>query len=207
MTADAEQHGPAIAVVGAGLRGTAYARRIRGTGRGRVVAVAEPDPVRRRRFAAEHRIPPERVFTDWREPAAAGDARTAVRLADGAVIATQDAEHAEPAVRPAGQGSHILLEKPMATTETDAERVVAAAERAGVMLAVCHVLRYTPYTRTFRRLVAGGRIGTPVSVQHLEPVGWSPTTPPRRVCAGHCAKDPTGAACTRATTTWSTTRW
>jgi predicted dehydrogenase len=165
----ADTRGPTIAVVGAGLRGTAYARRIRTGARGRVVAVAEPDPLRRERFAAEHAIPPERAFASWTGLAEAG---TAGRLADGVIIATQDAEHAEPAVRLAGQGYHILLEKPMATTEADAERVVTAAERAGTMLAVCHVLRYTPYTRTIRRLLDDGRIGTPVNVQHLEPVGW-----------------------------------
>ncbi|MFI0350352.1 Gfo/Idh/MocA family protein [Actinomadura sp. 9N407] len=160
---------PTIAVVGAGLRGSTYARRILATARGRIVAVAEPDPQRRERFAAEHRIPPDRVFASWTELVDAGREH---RLADGAIIATQDTEHAEPAVRLAGQGYHILLEKPMATTEADAERVVAAAERAGTMLAVCHVLRYTPYTRLIRHLLDAGRIGTPISVQHLEPVGW-----------------------------------
>ncbi|TDC93803.1 Gfo/Idh/MocA family oxidoreductase [Actinomadura sp. 7K507] len=157
---------PAIAVAGAGLRGAAYAARIAGTGAGRIVAVAEPDPGRRARFAADHGIPPERAFPGWREMAAAG------RLADGVVIATQDAEHAGPAIRFAGLGCHILLEKPMATSEADALRIADAVESAGVMLAVCHVLRYTGYTRTVRDLIAGGRIGTPVSVQHLEPVGW-----------------------------------
>ncbi|MFD0688882.1 Gfo/Idh/MocA family protein [Actinomadura fibrosa] len=157
---------PAIAVAGAGLRGSGYARRIREAGRGRIVAVAEPDPARRARFAAEHGLPPERTFAGWREMAAAG------RPADGVIIATQDAEHAGPAVAFAGLGCHILLEKPMATSEADAVRVLEAAERAGVMLAVCHVLRYTPYTRLVRGLLADGRIGAPVSVQHLEPVGW-----------------------------------
>jgi predicted dehydrogenase len=161
-----QETGPAIAVAGAGLRGLGYAARIRETGAGRVVAVAEPDPARRARFAAEHGIPPERTFTGWREMAARG------RPADGVIIATQDAEHAEPAVRFAGLGCHILLEKPMATSEADALRVVDAVERAGVMLAVCHVLRYTAYTRALSRLIEDGRIGAPVSVQHLEPVGW-----------------------------------
>ncbi|MFI0443810.1 Gfo/Idh/MocA family protein [Actinomadura sp. 6N118] len=131
-----------------------------------VVAVAEPDPARRERFAAEHRIPPERVFADWRDLAAAG------RLADGVIIATQDAEHAEPAIRFADLGYHILLEKPMATNEADAAAIVAAARRNGSTLAVCHVLRYTPYTAVIRELIAAGRIGTPISIQHLEPVGW-----------------------------------
>jgi predicted dehydrogenase len=161
-----------LAVAGAGLRGTTYARRALSTRAAKVVAVAERDPVRRAAFATEHGLPPERVFADWRELAAAG------RVADGVIIATQDAEHVEPAVRFAGLGYHILLEKPMATSEADCARIVEAVERAGSMLAVCHVLRYTPCTREIRKLIAAGRIGDPLSVQHLEPVGWG-TTPIR----------------------------
>ncbi|HSO68743.1 MAG TPA: Gfo/Idh/MocA family oxidoreductase, partial [Arachnia sp.] len=37
---------------------------------------------------------------------------------------------------------------------------------------VCHVLRYTPYTRRLRELLSSGAVGDPVSVEHLEPVGW-----------------------------------
>lgn len=155
-----------IAVAGAGLRGSRYARRVRGTGAATVVAVAERDPARRARFAAEHGVPPERTFADWRDLAEIG------RIADGLVIATQDTEHVEPAVRFTGLGYHILLEKPMATSEADCVRIVEAVERSGTMLAVCHVLRYTPYTRTLRSLIAAGRVGEPTSVQHLEPLGW-----------------------------------
>lgn len=39
------------------------------------------------------------------------------------------------------QGYHILLEKPMATTEEDCLKIYEACVRADVMLAVCHVLR------------------------------------------------------------------
>ena len=78
----------------------------------------------------------------------------------------------DPAVRLAGLGYHLLLEKPMAPTEAEAADIAAAAERAGVIVAVCHVLRYTPYTRVVKRLIADGRVGRLVSVEHLEPVGW-----------------------------------
>jgi predicted dehydrogenase len=69
-------------------------------------------------------------------------------------------------------GYHILLEKPMATSEEEAVAIADAADRNKIMLAVCHVMRYTPYTRTLKRLLDEGRIGRLVSVQHLEPVGW-----------------------------------
>ncbi|MFE9459534.1 Gfo/Idh/MocA family protein [Streptomyces californicus] len=155
-----------LAVIGAGLRGIGYARHARSTGLARVVAVAEPDEERRTRFAAEHGIPAENVFADWRE------LLDRDRLADGAIISTQDRMHVGPAVRAAELGYHLLLEKPMAPTEEEAALIAAAAERHGVLLAVCHVMRYTPYTRALKELLDKGRIGEVMNIQHLEQVGW-----------------------------------
>lgn len=153
-----------LLVVGAGIRGTAYARYAVDAG-ARIAAVAEPDPARRARFVRE--FAPEYVFDGW-ERLADVDTRTA----DAAVVATQDRMHADPAVLLAGQGYHLLLEKPMAPTEDEAARIADAAVAAGVHVAVCHVLRYTPYTTVLKGLLDAGRIGRLVSVQHLEPVGW-----------------------------------
>lgn len=160
------QQSVTMAVVGAGNRGRQYARLAAGTGRVRVVAVADPSPGRRELLAEEHGIGPEGVFEDWRAFAAQP------RLADAVVIATQDREHVDPAVTLAGLGYHILLEKPIAPTEEESVQIIEAAEEAGVQLAVCHVLRYTPHTRRLRALLDEGRVGEIVSVQHLEPVGW-----------------------------------
>ncbi|MFD6275890.1 Gfo/Idh/MocA family protein [Streptomyces sp. NPDC060209] len=155
-----------MVLVGAGLRGMTYTRRALATGAGRVVAVAEPDPLRRARAAEEFGVPPERLYAGWSEVAAAG------KLADACVIATQDRMHVDPAVALADLGYHILLEKPMATSEDHASAIADAAQRNGILLAVCHVLRYTSYTRCLKGLLDSGDIGRLVSVQHLEPVGW-----------------------------------
>jgi predicted dehydrogenase len=155
-----------LALVGAGLRGQTYARHATAGGQARVVAVAEPDPQRRESAAAEFGIPADRVYADWAGLAAAG------RLADAAIVATQDRLHLAPAVALADLGYHLLLEKPMAPTEPEAAEIAAAAVRNGVILAVCHVLRYTAYTRLVKGLLDEGRIGQLVGVEHLEPVGW-----------------------------------
>ncbi|MBE3010651.1 Gfo/Idh/MocA family oxidoreductase [Microbispora sp. NEAU-D428] len=155
-----------LAIVGAGARGAAYARIAAAEGTATVVAVADPDPERRLALAAEFAIPPARVFADWTELAACP------RLADAVIIATPDRLHADPACALADRGYALLLEKPMAPTEEEAERIVAAAVRNDVLLAVCHVLRYTPYSRRLKEIVDSGRIGDIVSVEHLEPVGW-----------------------------------
>src|SRR6202043_3502912 len=67
---------------------------------------------------------------------------------------------------------HILLEKPMAPGETGCWRIVAAVEEAGVMLAVGHGMRYTPYTRAVKEIFPPGPLGDIMSIQHLEPLGF-----------------------------------
>ncbi|HEX3792122.1 MAG TPA: Gfo/Idh/MocA family oxidoreductase [Pseudonocardiaceae bacterium] len=154
-----------VAVLGAGVRGRDHGRRIRRSG-GLITAVAEPDDGRRARFAVDHDLPPSACFTDWRDLA-----EHAADRADAVLITTQDDDHADSCVRFAELGRHILCEKPMAPTEPDAARMVAAVARAGVLFAVLHPLRYMPYTDVIKQLVRAGRIGRIVNVQHLEPVG------------------------------------
>jgi predicted dehydrogenase len=156
-----------LVVVGAGNRGTTHGEwALANPDRARVVAVSEPREPRRARFAARHRLPAGAAFADWRELAGRG------RIADAVLVCTQDAMHVEPAVALAEAGYHVLLEKPMATTEAGCRRIVEAVERAGVILSVGHVLRYTPYTTLVKRMVDAGRLGRVVSAQHLEPVGF-----------------------------------
>jgi predicted dehydrogenase len=155
------------AVVGAGDRGGAYARWVaRNPDRAKVVAVAEPRPYQRTTLAGAHAIPAERVFESWRELA------DAPRLADAAIVATHDTEHVEPAITLARKGYHLLVEKPLAPNEERCHTLVRAVTEAGVLFAVCHVMRYRPYTRLLKNIVDSGRIGTVLSVQHLEPVGY-----------------------------------
>jgi predicted dehydrogenase len=156
-----------LIVIGAGSRGAVYADYVRAhPAEVRIVGIAEPRAAHRDRLARDHRIPPDQVVADWRALAARP------RLADAAVIATPDAEHADPAVALADRGYHLLLEKPMAPTAADCHRIAAAAGRNQVIVAVAHVLRYTPYTERLKAIVDAGRIGEIVTITHLEPVGY-----------------------------------
>ena len=158
---------PTFLVLGAGSRGNTYADHLADHAeQGEVVAVAEPDPVRRAAFAERHGLRPDRVYASWRE------ALAQPKLSDAVIVTTQDADHVGPAVKAAAMGYHILLEKPIAPTEAETRQVVEAAQAAGVLFAVCHVLRYTPHTLALQRLLAEGAIGEVQSIEHLEPVGW-----------------------------------
>jgi predicted dehydrogenase len=154
-----------IAVVGAGARGAAYAElAAQWPDRVRIVAVAEPRDAIRIRFATRHSLRPDLVFTDWRELAARG------RVADAVLVSTLDSEHLEPTTVFAEQGYDILLEKPIAPAEAESVAIGEVAASTGVTVAVCHVMRYTPYTRALKELLP--RLGAIVSVEHLEPIGW-----------------------------------
>jgi predicted dehydrogenase len=154
-------------VAGAGGRGMGYSQfALAHPDRLRITGVAEPRAWNRQYMVDTHRLPAENVFADWRDLAARP------RFADAVIIATQDAMHVEPAIAFAKQGYAILLEKPMAPSEAECQRIVQAALESQVLFAVCHVMRYTGYTQALKAFIDSGAIGEVVSVQHLEPVGY-----------------------------------
>ena len=156
-----------LIVLGAGSRGQAYAQfALDHPDRAQVVALAEPREFHRQRMATAHAVPAARAFADWR------DLTERPRMADAAIVATPDALHTGPAIALAERGYHLLLEKPMAPTAADCTRIVDAVKTAGVLFAVCHVLRYTDYTKRVKAILDAGELGEVVSMQHLEPVGF-----------------------------------
>ena len=130
------------------------------------VAVAEPRPERRSLFASAHGIPPECCYRSWDELFAAG------KLADLCFVTTQDRHHTAPALGALELGYHVLLEKPMAVTEHDCRRLVAASEIAGRQLRVAHVLRYTKFFSTVKQALSRGLIGKIVNINHSENVSY-----------------------------------
>lgn len=158
---------PITAVLcGAGLRGTdAYGPyALAHPDELRFVAVAEPDPVRRSRFAAQHGIPEERQYASWEALLSAG------KLADSCLVMTQDQMHREPAIAALSQGYDVLLEKPMAHNLADCVALVQAAEHHGRLLQICHVLRYTPFFMKLNEILQSGRLGDIITVEHRENV-------------------------------------
>ena len=156
-------------IIGGGGRGTIYAKHIlelRERGMDvNVVAIAEPRPYFRDRIGDLYHIPEDRRFEDWHQLLSLG------RIADAAIITTQDRMHLEPCLALAELKYHILIEKPLAPDPEGCHQIAESANRNGVLLSVCHVLRYSNYTRTLKRLIDDGAVGQVLSVQHLEPVG------------------------------------
>lgn len=78
---------------------------------------------------------------------------------DAIVLATPVPSHAELAVRTLEAGKHCFVEKPLAQTVLDATRAVAAAEQAGRVLMVGHLLEYHPGLGKLKELADTGELG------------------------------------------------
>lgn len=83
---------------------------------------------------------------------------------DAVVIAAPAPAHAKLALAAIDAGKHVFVEKPLALSVEDAQRIVDAADRANVTLFVGHVLLYHPAVRALLHCVQDGRIGR---VRHL----------------------------------------
>ncbi|HPL27914.1 MAG TPA: Gfo/Idh/MocA family oxidoreductase, partial [Anaerolineae bacterium] len=83
---------------------------------------------------------------------------------DAVVIATGESFHLEPALYAAAAGKHMLIEKPLATSSMDGEKMIAAAAQSGVLLMVAHALRFDPNYGRARQAVRSGTLGDLVHV-------------------------------------------
>ena len=151
-------------LIGAGQRGMVYARYAHQKGH-EIAAVAESDPVRREIAAAEFDIPSERQF-DSGAALLAED-----RMGEAAIIATMDRDHYHEAIPAMEKGYHLLLEKPISPFPEETLAIEKAAERTGRHITVCHVLRYSPFFREIRKVIAEGKIGRVITIQHNENIG------------------------------------
>ena len=83
---------------------------------------------------------------------------------DAVIVAAPASAHADIALRAIAAGKNVFVEKPLALSVDDAQRVVEAADNAGVTLFVGHVLLYHPAVSALIEAVRAGRIGR---VRHL----------------------------------------
>lgn len=131
-----------------------------------VIAIADPRPDRLKIAREEWGIPEERCY------ATAEELFAQEKMADAAVIATQDQQHVAHAEAALKAGYHLLLEKPVAVDIKGCLTVLDLARKYRKHVVVCHVLRYTPFYNTIQKLIQEGHIGEVVTIQAMEQVGY-----------------------------------
>ena len=145
-----------LAVIGVGLMGAKHAALVRAHADCTLVGLADPDPAR------------QTVADTLAVPFYATAAELLQRQRPaGVIVATPNAQHAPVALACLAQGVPVLIEKPVADTLAQAERIVVAARTAGVATLVGHHRRHNPLVQRTRALVRGGALGRLIGVSAL----------------------------------------
>ena len=155
-----------LILVGGGDRGSSYLKYLQlFPEKFAVVGLAEPVEAKRNSLRDTYGIPAENCFESYE------DLLALPKMADVAMICTQDKMHVAPALLAIEKGYDLLLEKPIAPTAEECFTVAEAARKKGVRALVCHVLRYTPFYRAVKRLLDEGAVGEITNIEHREGVG------------------------------------
>lgn len=84
---------------------------------------------------------------------------------DAVILVTPHSLHTDQIVAGAAAGKHVFTEKPFALNKADAERAVAAAEKAGIMIGLGHNQRYGAPQTVIKAMIDAGELG---EIMHLE---------------------------------------
>ena len=143
-----------VGIIGAGQAGERHAVGFATCRGANLVGMADVVEDRAAALANRFEATP---YTDWRDMLEAG--------LDILVVSLPHNLHVAPAEAAAERGVHVLMEKPIATTLADAERIVRVCKDADVKLTVSFVHRFREELQTARGWLEQGLIGTPQVVR------------------------------------------
>ena len=157
-----------VVVIGCGNRGRMYSKYSK-TFNQHIKVVGASDIIESRcNYVGDlHNIPQENRFGHYRE------VFERPKMADAVIIATPDDRHYEPCIKAMQMGYHVLLEKPAAPTEKECKDILKVSQATNRIVAISHVLRYSPYFIAMKSVVDSGAIGELVSIQHMEPIQYA----------------------------------
>jgi UDP-N-acetyl-2-amino-2-deoxyglucuronate dehydrogenase len=140
---------PKAAIIGCGDVSIVHFEALAGMDDAELVAVCETDPERRAAAQRAHGVP---GFEDYRDMLEA-DAPDVVH------ITTPHHEHAAIAIECLRRGVNVVLEKPLAHTLTEGEKLLAAAADSPARIGLCFQNRYNAPVQEMRRLLDSGELG------------------------------------------------
>lgn len=142
-----------VAIIGCGKISVNHAEAVHSFPRADLSALCDPE--RTRAQALRSRFGAGAVYTNV-------STLLAEQSPDVVCICTPHPTHEKLVLEAAAAGAHILCEKPLAVELDSAQRMIDAAQAAGVQLGVLFQRRYWPAARRIRSAIDSGLIGTPV---------------------------------------------
>lgn len=152
-----------VGIIGAGGMGRAHAMQLRQIEGVEIVAVCDVDESRAKALADELNAA---AFKDHRDLLSTD--------VDAVWVCTPDYAHKEPVMDAAAAGKHIFCEKPIANTIEDAEAMVEAVTKSGVINMIGYVLRFYPTFSEVRGRFASGELGELVTAWIRRFMPWTP---------------------------------
>jgi glucose-fructose oxidoreductase len=126
-----------------------------------IVGICDEDPAKMEGVISNFVIPAERQFTDYR-------ACLEKTRPDIALLCPKTGEHGDWVEKVAPYGTHILVEKPMAASLADADRMIRAVQTTGKTLVINWPLAWYPPHITTKRLLDAGIIGDVLEVHYYD---------------------------------------
>lgn len=155
-----------VIVIGCGDRATTYCKNgVQVFGEMELVAAIDPNTEALRYMQETFGMTKEQCYTDIQDVLAQG------KIADCVINGTMDQYHLETTIPFLEQGYDMLLEKPIVNNKEDLMKIRETAKEHGCKLMICHVLRYTPFYTTIKKLIMDGEIGKVMNIQISERVG------------------------------------
>lgn len=155
-----------LVLIGGGDRGSSYLKSLQiKPDYFNLVAIAEPIKEKRDYLRKLYDVREDMCFESYEE------LLKLPRIADVAMICTQDKMHFDPAMMAIEKGYDLLLEKPIAPTPEECFEICGAAKKNNVKVLVCHVLRYTPFYKKVKEIISSGKLGRIINIVHTEGVG------------------------------------
>jgi len=148
-----------IGLIGTGFIGEIHAAAFKMVPGAEVVAVASPSPGKAKAFARARGIP--KAFEDYRD-------LLAVKEIDMVTLGIPNNLHAQAAIDAAAAGKHVVCEKPLCRTPAEADRMIDACRKAGVLLMYAEELCFAPKYVRARDLAAEGALGKVFLVKQSE---------------------------------------
>jgi predicted dehydrogenase/nucleoside-diphosphate-sugar epimerase len=138
-----------VGLLGAGYVSTYHARALRSLPFVEIVGIADPDEDRATALAEQFRIP--KVY-----PSLEAMAEAQPKVIH---VLTPPGSHAALALQALGMGCHVFVEKPMAETAADCDRMIATAREKGLVLSVNHSARMDPIVLQALEMIRNGACG------------------------------------------------
>jgi predicted dehydrogenase len=159
-------------VIGLGTIADHFMRGVQTSSNSKITGLVSGHRDKAERIAAQYGVPKSSIYS-YEDMDKFRDNKTI----DAVYVALPNSMHAEYTIRSAKAGKHVLCEKPMSTTVSEAEAMIAACKAAQVKLMIAYRLHYEPLNLKAVKLIRDGALGKVQTINgafgfNANPTAW-----------------------------------